>query len=54
MWRIDEPDIISNEAMYLIINLAVGGDWPGKPDAETIFPVRFEIDHVRIWQRPEW
>jgi beta-glucanase (GH16 family) len=52
MWRIDEPNIISDEAMYLIINLAVGGDWPGEPDAETEFPARFEVDHVRIWQRP--
>lgn len=53
MWRIDEPGIISDEAMYLIINLAVGGDWPGAPDAETHFPARFEVDHVRIWQRQE-
>jgi len=51
MWRIDEPGIISNEPMYLLANLAVGGDWPGAPDDETIFPARFDIDHVRIWQR---
>lgn len=51
VWRVDDPEIISNEPMYLIINLAVGGDWPGPPDEETTFPARFEIDHVRIWQR---
>jgi beta-glucanase (GH16 family) len=53
MWRVDDPDIIPSEPMYLIINLAVGGDWPGPPDEETVFPARFEIDHARIWQRVE-
>ena len=53
MWRVDNPEIIAAEAMYLVINLAVGGDWPGAPDAQTVFPARFEIDHVRVWQRQE-
>jgi beta-glucanase (GH16 family) len=50
-WRVDDPRIISKEPMYLIINLAVGGDWPGPPDEATKFPARLEIDHVRIWRR---
>lgn len=33
--------------MYLIINLAVGGDWPKNPD-NNIFPVRFLIDYIII------
>lgn len=34
--------------MYLILNLAVGGDYPGPPDARTVFPATFEIDYVRV------
>ena len=38
------------EDFYFILNLAVGGDWPGSPDASTSFPQRMEIDYVRIYQ----
>ncbi|MBN9391449.1 MAG: glycoside hydrolase family 16 protein [Chloroflexi bacterium] len=41
---------IPAEPMYLILNLAVGGNWPGNPDARTAFPSSFEIDYVRVWQ----
>jgi beta-glucanase (GH16 family) len=41
---------ISHEPMYLLMNLAVGGDWPGAPDDTTPFPADFVIDYVRIWQ----
>ena len=36
--------------MYLLMNLAVGGKWPGSPDQTTKFPAEFKIDYVRIWQ----
>ncbi len=47
-WRVEEftPD----EPLYLLLNLAVGGDWPGAPDEDTEFPADFEIDYVRVWQ----
>lgn len=35
--------------MYMLVNLAVGGHWPGDPDASTVFPARFEIDWVRAY-----
>lgn len=35
---------------YLLINLAVGGDWPGAPDDATVFPQRYLIDWVRYYQ----
>ena len=38
------------QPMYLLINLAVGGNWPGKPDANTRFPAHFMIDRVRVYQ----
>lgn len=40
---------ISKEPMYLLLNLAIGGDWPGTPDSATPFPSYFEIDFVRVW-----
>ncbi len=50
-WRFPEAEHISVEPMYLLLNLAVGGEWPGPPDATTPFPSYFEIDCVRVWQR---
>lgn len=36
--------------MYLIINSAVGGYWPGYPDATTVFPQTFNIKSVQAWR----
>jgi len=52
-WRLDDSSIISNEEMYLLINLAIGGDWPGPPTEETKFPAQLLVDHVKIWQRKQ-
>lgn len=38
-----------NEDFYLIINLAVGGNWPGAPDANTSFPQWMILDYVRVY-----
>ncbi|MFA6401248.1 MAG: family 16 glycosylhydrolase [Salinivirgaceae bacterium] len=35
---------------FIILNLAVGGDWPGYPNASTVFPQKFYIDYVRVYQ----
>ncbi|MFD9480723.1 ricin-type beta-trefoil lectin domain protein [Streptomyces nojiriensis] len=40
-WVFDKP-------FFLILNLAVGGDWPGNPDGSTVFPNRLVVDHVRV------
>lgn len=45
------PSNIPNKPMYLLANLAVGGDWPGAPDATTPFPSDMLIDYIRVWQR---
>jgi beta-glucanase (GH16 family) len=40
-----------DNAMYLLLNIAVGGNWGGKKGINTnIFPQRLEIDYVRVWQ----
>jgi beta-glucanase (GH16 family) len=42
---------VSSKPMYILLNLAVGGNWPGDPDRRTAFPARYEIDYVRVYQR---
>ncbi len=46
-----EGSQVSNEQMYLIANLAVGGTFPGPADESTPFPAKFEIDYIRVYQR---
>jgi beta-glucanase (GH16 family) len=36
---------------YLILNVAVGGNWPGNPSRHTEFPARLRVDWVRVYQR---
>ncbi|MEC0167557.1 RICIN domain-containing protein [Paenibacillus graminis] len=35
---------------FLLLNLAVGGNWPGSPDAATPFPAKMLVDYVRVYQ----
>jgi beta-glucanase (GH16 family) len=39
----------SGQANYIILNLAVGGSWPGPPDSTTPFPSQMLVDYVRIY-----
>lgn len=56
-WYVDDveqcrsTDHVPAEKMYLLVNLAVGGDWPKSPNAETQFPSSYDIDYVRVYQR---
>ncbi len=43
-WVFDHP-------FFIILNLAVGGDWPGPPDATTQFPQSMLADYVRVYER---
>jgi beta-glucanase (GH16 family) len=45
-WVFDKP-------FFLILNLAVGGDWPGSPDSTTVFPQSMLVDYVRVYRRSE-
>jgi len=35
---------------FLLLNLAVGGTWPGSPDNSTQFPQKMEVDFVRVYK----
>ena len=50
-WHYTDTAHIPERPMYLLANLAVGGDWPGAPDSSTPFPSYYEIDYVRVWTR---
>ena len=51
MWTFKREQYVPDERMYLIFNLAVGGDWPGPPTAATSFPAAMVVDYVRVWKR---
>jgi beta-glucanase (GH16 family) len=42
---------IFENPMNIILNLAVGGDFGGDPNATTVFPQHMDVDYVRVWQR---
>ena len=43
-WVLDRP-------FFLLLNLAVGGNWPGSPDISTLFPQKMYVDYVRVFQK---
>lgn len=56
VWYIDgierarQTEGVPDEPMYLIANLAVGGEWPGSPDDTTRFPASLVIDWIRVYE----
>lgn len=40
-----------DKSFHLILNVAVGGYWPGYPDETTVFPQRMTVDYVRVYQK---
>lgn len=43
-WAYDKPH-------FILLNLAVGGNWPGNPNSTTVFPQRMVVDYVRVYTR---
>ena len=42
---------VYNHPFFLLLNVAVGGSWPGSPDATTQFPQTMLVDYVRVYKR---
>ena len=41
---------VFSHPFFLLLNVAVGGSWPGSPDATTVFPQKMLVDYVRVYQ----
>jgi len=41
---------VYDKNFFLLVNLAVGGNWPGYPNDTTIFPQTYTIDYVRVYR----
>jgi beta-glucanase (GH16 family) len=39
-----------HEDFFIILNVAVGGNWPGPPDSTTVFPQRMEVDYIKVYK----
>lgn len=39
-----------NNQFFFILNVAVGGNWPGNPDNTTVFPQEMQVDYIRVFQ----
>jgi beta-glucanase (GH16 family) len=56
VWYFDGREVyrlgtnVPAQPMYILANLAVGGNWPGSPDEHTVFPAFFEIDYIRVYR----
>jgi beta-glucanase (GH16 family) len=40
-----------NQPFFFIINLAIGGNFPGSPDVRTVFPRWFVVDYIKVFQK---
>jgi beta-glucanase (GH16 family) len=57
IWCVDDvPRFVSSQGvpkrpLFMLLNLAIGGDWPGNPDVTTRFPASYQIDYVRVYRQ---
>src|SRR5690606_26236127 len=45
----DEAEWVFDHEFFFIVNLAVGGRWPGPPGETSPFPQRLEVDYIRVY-----
>lgn len=48
--RFSDASRVPQQPMYLLLNLAVGGDWPG-PVSDSVLPAAMQVDWVRVYQK---
>ncbi len=39
-----------HDSFFFIFNIAVGGNWPGNPNDQTVFPQQMKVDYIRVFQ----
>jgi hypothetical protein len=42
---------VFDHGFFIILNLAVGGEWPGNPDNTTVFPQKLVVDYIHVCQK---
>jgi len=42
---------VFHKPFYIVLNVAVGGNWPRPPDQTTIWPQKMMVDWVRVYQK---
>ncbi len=42
---------VYNHPFFIVLNVAVGGGWPGNPDTTSVFPQTMLVDYVRVYKR---
>ena len=52
VWQTATPSDM-NSPMHMVVNLAVGGNWPGSPDATTPFPAQMQVDYIHAYALPD-
>jgi hypothetical protein len=45
-------EFVLRDPAFILLNLSLGGDVAGVPDAGTTFPQAFQVDYVRVFQKP--
>lgn len=44
---------VYDHLFFMLLNVAVGGNWPGSPDATSTFPQTMKVDYVRVYRRAD-
>ena len=47
---VSAPQAPFDQDFHLLLNLAVGGNWPGSPNEATVFPATLSVDYVRVYE----
>jgi beta-glucanase (GH16 family) len=47
--HLEVKQYVPHEPFYIILNTAVGGNWPGSPNSQTKFPQEHQIDYIRVY-----
>jgi beta-glucanase (GH16 family) len=57
-WSVDSVQFFAashgspfDKRFHLLLNVAVGGNWPGSPNEFTVFPQEMQVEYVRVYQR---
>jgi len=51
IWVIVMLNWVFDHEMFMLLNVAVGGNWPGNPDQTSVFPQRMLVDYARVYRR---